>query len=105
MTTYLVFKNFVTFTEYTYTVPCAFLVNNTITQTTPELMLQDFMEFIIGDGFVPNKDMIISNLVDRRGRVIFEGPWKITSLKKYVGFQGYVHHYRIAAVNLRDSDC
>lgn len=122
MTTYLIFKDFVTFTSFSYTtnaagqrvrsatgtdntIKCAFLYQNTITKTTPELLLQDFIEFIISDDIEPNKDMVVTNLKDRYGHVIEAGPLKITSIKKYIGYTGKLHHYRLTCLNLRDSDC
>lgn len=111
MTTFLALKHKATFRTPTYTtsaagqkkiasytdtsVPCTFLYLATDEKTIPVQELEDIIEIIIGDSFTPSYSMEITNIKDRFGNIIEPGSLQIIGIKKYAGFAGKLHHYRL----------
>lgn len=118
MTTYLILKHKATFNTYTKTtnaagqkvsgstpsstavVPCTFLYLATDEKITPVVEKEDIIEIIIGDSHTPTYDQQIANIKDRFGNIIEAGPLEIIGIKKYAGYQGKLHHYRLRTKRL-----
>ena len=75
--------------------PCTFLYLATDEKAAPMQIKEDIIEVILDHEIEITYDDIIKNIKDRWGSVIEAGPLEIIGIKKYTGFQGKLHHYRI----------
>lgn len=83
-------------------IPCVFLYLATDEVTTPAAEWEDIIEVVIGDKIEPKYTDKIKNISDRYGKIIEKGPLEIIGIKRYVGFQGELHHYRIRTRRMKD---
>lgn len=113
MTTYLVMKHKCTFNTYTETsnaagqkvysatpsvtktVRCQFLYLATDNKTTPVEENEDIIEILVGDDIAPTYKQQIVNIKNKYGTIIEAGPLEIIGIKKYAGYGGKLHHYRL----------
>lgn len=83
-------------------VPCLFLYLATDEVTSPAAEWEDVIEVVVGDTLEPKYTDRIKNISDRYGKIIEVGPLEIIGIKRYVGFQGKLHHYRIRTRRMKD---
>lgn len=83
-------------------VPCVFLYLATDEVTSPSQEWEDIIEVVIGDTLEPSYHDKITNISDRYGKIIEAGPLEIIGIKRYVGFQGQLHHYRLRTRRMKD---
>ncbi len=116
--TFMRFTNFIDIVSYTSTtngagqsiqtedcttkVKCVFLYDDDLIKVTPVIKFEEYIEFIIDDSFRPTYSHKIKNLRTRYGDVIEIGPLEIVGIKKYVGYDGRRHHYRIRARKMKN---
>ena len=83
-------------------VPCTFLYLATNRKESPAQENEDIIEFVIGDTLEPLYSDHILNIKDRWGDVIEDGPLEVIGIKKYVGYRGRLHHYRVRTRRMKD---
>lgn len=83
-------------------VPCVFLYLANNQKESPAQENEDIIEIVIGDTIIPKYTDKITNITSRKGVVIENGPLEIIGIKRYAGYQGELHHYRIRTRRMKD---
>lgn len=82
-------------------VNCIFLDLATDERVLPVIEDQDIVEVLISDEIVPKYSDQIVNIRNRFSDILDEGPFEIIGIRKYVGYVGARHHYRLRTRRLR----
>lgn len=93
-------QKIITYTSGT-DIRCLFIDLATDNKVSPVVEDEDIVEILIDDQIIPKYSDQIVSIRNRFGDVLDAGPFEIIGIRKYVGYVGARHHYRLRTRRLR----